>query len=262
MSKTRRVLLTLLALALLARPVDILLAAMLPDSSVNPVPQCIAGMAVTVLLLGVPAWLLRPWTSLRLTQKKSVWPGLAMAVTAAFLARAAMSPVDAAWQSWLGLTPDALPVPETVPVAMLHIAALAIIPAMLEEAFFRGAVLTSLLDGSRRITAVLLTTVSFALMHGNLADLPSLLAISLMLTLLMLHTGHIAVPVAAHLVYNLTALNWIDVPLWGSLLCGVGMIALMAYIIARQPKYAHQPMKWPDGLVAAVAIGVMLVNLM
>ncbi len=259
MSKTRRVLLMMLVLALLMHPLDILLAAMLPDVSVDPAPQCIAGMLVSTLLLGVPAWLLRPWTSARLTKTKAVWPGLMMAAAAAVLSRAALTPVDAAWQNWLSLSPDAMPVPGSVPVAMLYIAALAVIPAIMEEAFFRGAVLTGLLDGSRRVTAVLLTAGLFALMHGNAANLPSLLAVSLLLTLLMLRTGHIAVPMAAHLVYNLTALNWIAIPVWGSLLCGAVLLALSAYICVRQPKVAHPPMKWADGLIAAASVAVLAI---
>ena len=257
MSKTRRVLLILLALAVLKRPLDILLAVILPDPSVNPAPQCIAGMAVTILLLGVPAMLMLPWTSARLTKAKSAWPGLLMAGAAAVMSRTAMTPVDAAWQNWLNLVPAALPAPESVPMAMLYIAALALVPAITEEVFFRGAALTSLLDGSHRTTAVLLTTVIFVLMHGSIADIPSLLVISLMMTLLMLHTGHIAVPMTAHLVYNLTALNWIAIPLWGSLLCGAGLIALTSYICVRQPKVVHPPMKWADGLIAAATIVVL-----
>lgn len=262
MSKTRKALLTMLALALLMRPVEILLAAMLPDASVNPVPQCIAGMAVTLLLMGMPAWLLRPWTSVRLRQGKSLWPGMALAVCTALLTRAAMTPVDAAWQSWLGLEPEVLPVPDGLPMALLYLAALVIVPAAAEEAFFRGAVLTGLLDGSRRATAALLTTTFFALMHGSAANLPSLLVISLMLTLLMLHTGRLAVPMMAHLVYNLTALNGTGLPGWGSILCGTGLIALMAYICVRQPRVAHPPMKGLDGMIAAVAVGLMLVGLL
>lgn len=258
MSKTRKVLLTLLVLALLKMPVDILLAAMLPDASVNPVPQCIGGMLATLLLLGLPAWLLRPWTSARLPQRKSVWPGIAMAAAAGLLTRGAMSPVDAAWQGWLGVMPDALPVPENVLVALLYIAALVIVPALAEEAFFRGALLTGLLDGSRRATAVLLTTLAFTLMHGSAANLPSLLAASLMLTLLMLHTGRIAVPVTMHFFYNISALMWAGIPGWGSLLCGAGLIALLAYIILRQPKVAHLPMKAMDGLIAATAAAVLM----
>ena len=258
MSKTRKVLLTLLALALLKMPVDILLAAMLPDASVNPVVNCLAGALATLLLLGLPARLLRPWTSARLPQKKSVWPGIAMAAAAGLLIRGAMSPVDAAWQGWLALAPDALPVPESVPAALMYIAALAVVPALAEEAFFRGALLTGLLDGSRRATAVLLTTLSFTLMHGSAANLPSLLAASLMLTLLMLHTGRIAVPVTMHFFYNISALAWVGIPGWGSLLCGAGLIALLAYIIFRQPKVAHLPMRAMDGLIAAAAAAVLM----
>ena len=259
MSKTRRILLILLGLALLSRPVELLLAAMLPDASVNPVPSCVAGMAVSLLLLGVPAWLLRPWMSQRLPRKKSLWPDLLAALAAALLTRAAVTPLDAAWQTWLGLSPDALPLPETLPVAMLYVAALVAVPAVMEEIFFRGALLTSLLDGSRRWTAILLTAAAFALMHGSLANLPSLLVLSLLLTLLMLHAGHVAVPVTAHLVYNLTALGWTEIPLWGSLLCGAGLIALAVKLCFRQPRYAHLPMKGQDGLIAGAALVVLAI---
>lgn len=261
MSKTCRVLLTLLALAVLRWPLDMLLAAMLPDASVNPVPQCIAGMLLSIVLLGVPAWMLRPWTSDRLTQQKSALPGLAAGIAMAVLIRAALSPVDVAWQRWLNLASDALPVPESIPAAMLYILALAAVPAAMEETFFRGALLTGLLDGSRRMTAFLLTSLIFALMHGSLANLPSLLMLSAALTLLMLASGNIAVPITAHLVYNLTALNWPAIPLWESGLCGAALIALGTYLCVRQPKYAHQPMKWQDGLISAAAIGMLLMNL-
>ena len=141
----------------------------------------------------------------------------------------------------------------------MYIAALAIVPAVVEEVFFRGALLTGLLDGSRRATAVVLTTMAFALMHGNAANLPSLLAASLMLTLLMLHTGRIAVPM--HFFYKISALKWMDMQGWGSLLCGAGLTALAVYVCVKQPKVAHPPMKWVDGLIAA-AVAVMLVYVM
>jgi len=259
MSKTRKVLLILLALAVLKMPLDTLLAAILPDAAVDPMPGCIAGMALSLLTMGLPAWLLRPWTSPRLMRQKSAWRGPVLAAVAALWVRAAMAPADAAWQSALGLTPDAMPVPESMPLAMLYIAALVIIPALTEEAFFRGALLTVVLDGSRRITAVLLTAMAFVLMHGSLANLPSLLALSLMLTLLMLHAGRLAVPVTAHLVYNLTALlNWQAPDLTGSIACGVLAIVLAVNFCAAQPKIAHQPMKKPDGLIAAAAIAVLV----
>lgn len=257
MSKTRRVLLLLLGIALLRRPADMLLKAMLPDASVAPALVSTAGMGMTILLLGVPAWLLRPWQSLRLPQRKSRTPWILLGAATAVVSRAAITPLDAAWQDWLNLSPDLLPMPETVPMAILYLLALAVVPALAEEAFFRGTLLTSLLDGSRRVTAVLLTAVSFALMHGSLANLPGHLIFSLLLTLLMIRTGRIAVPTAAHFVYNLTALNWVSVPLWGSLACGLALIALAVWMILRRPKFAHPPMNGLDGLIAAAAVAVM-----
>lgn len=257
MSKTRKALLTLLALAALKMPVDLLLAAMLPDASVSPVMNCLAGALVSVLLLGLPAWHLRPWTSLRLPQHRSPWPGMLLGAAAALMTRAAMSPVDAAWQGMLALTPAALPVPETVPVAAVYILCLAVVPALTEEAFFRGALLTSLLDGSRRVTAVLLTALAFTLMHGSLAELPGLLAISLVLTLVMLHTGQITAAVTTHFFYNISALAWTGLPGRGSLLSGAALTGLAVYIILRQPKMAHPPMKKADGLIAAAALALL-----
>lgn len=260
MSKTRKVLLMLLALAVLKPLVDLLLAAMLPDGAVNPVPQCIGGMLAALLLLFLPAWLQRPWTSPRLAQQKVLWPGVAAAAIAAVLTRAALTPADAAWQAALSVAPEALPAPESIPLGMLYLAALVVVPALTEEAFFRGALLTGLLDGARRMTAVLVTTAAFTLIHGSLANLPSLLVLSLLLTLLMLYSGHIAVPMTAHLIYNLTALNWVNVPGWGSILCGAGLITLGVYLSVRQPKYAHPPMRLPDALLAAGAVAVAMLS--
>ena len=253
MSRMRKALLVLLTLALVKRPLDMLLAAVLPDISVEAAPQLLAAAATALLLLGVPALLLRPWTSPRLVQPEKQWPCLALAISAPLLTRAAMTPVDAAWQQALDLTAESMPVPQSAAMVALYILCLAIVPAVAEEAFFRGSLLTGLLDGSHRITAVLLTTASFALLHGSIESLPSLLVISLLLTLLMLHSGQVWVPVTAHFFYNICALPWRGVPLWGSILSGSLLIGLAIYIVIRQPKMAHPPMKGLDGLIAAAA---------
>ncbi len=257
MTRTRRALLALLTLALLKRPADVLLAAMLPDAAVNPLPGRIAGMAAALLLLGLPAWLLCPWTSANLPRAKSPWPGMGLAVMAALLARAAMSPVDAAWQSFIGIAPDALPVPNSLSAAIAYAAALAVIPAVAEEAFFRGALLTALTEGCRRGGAVLIVSLAFALMHGSAANLPSLLVISLLLTLLMLHTGRIAVPMAAHLVYNLSALSGTALPPWMGAACGAGLLALTGYLYLGRPAGVRPPMQKADCWIAAASLAVL-----
>nr|MBR4280535.1 CPBP family intramembrane metalloprotease [Clostridia bacterium] len=257
MSKMRKALLVVLTLALIKLPLDKLLAAVLPDVSVDAAPQLLATAAVTLLLMGVPALLLRPWTSPRLVRTEKRWTCLLLAVITAVLTRAALTPVDAAWQNALGLAAQTMPLPESAGETALYIVALALIPAVAEELFYRGSLLTGLLDGSRRGTAVLLTTAMFALMHGSLANLPGLLVISLLLTLLMLHSGSVAAPLAAHFFYNICALIWGSVPLWGSILSGAGLIALTGCIILRQPKLVHPPMKRADGLIAAAALAVL-----
>ena len=83
-------------------------------------------------------------------------------------------------------------------------------------------------------------------------------AVGLLLTLLMLHTGRIAVPVTAHFFYNISALAWPGVPGWGSILGGAALLEMIAYVIIRQPKMAHPPMKWADGLIAAAAVAVLI----
>lgn len=257
MSKMRKALLVMLTLALVKRPLDMLLAAVLPDVSVEAAPQLLAAAATALLLLGVPALLLRPWTSLRLVQPEKQWPCLVLAVCVSLLTRAAMTPVDSAWQQALSLTAETMPMPQNAAMVALYIICLAVIPAVAEEAFFRGSLLTGLLDGSRRPTAVLLTTLFFALMHGSIANLPSLLTVSLLLTLLMLHSGRVLVPVTAHFFYNICALAWVQIPWWGSVLSGVLLMVLAMYILIRQPKMAHPPMKWLDGLIVAAVLTVL-----
>ena len=85
MPKTRRALLVLLALALLKGPLDALLAKLLPDALVDPVPQWLAGAVVSVLLLGLPAWRLRPGSSPRLVRGVSLGKGIGLGVLAAVL---------------------------------------------------------------------------------------------------------------------------------------------------------------------------------
>lgn len=269
MSKTRKALLVMLMLALVKRPLDKLLASMLPDISVEAAPQLLAIAAMTLLLMGVPALLLRPWGSPRLVKLERQWPWLLLTPVAAVMLRAAMTPADAAWQRVLMRAeavlplPDAavntIPMPETAAAVALYIVTLAAVPALAEEIFFRGSLLTGLLDSSRRGTAVLLTAACFTLLHGNIVNLPTLLAASLLLTLLMLHTGNVMVPVATHFFYNITAFVEGEAPVWGSILSGAALIALAVYIIARQPKMAHPPMKKADGLLAAAALAALAV---
>ena len=258
MTRTRKSLLTLLALAALTEPARVILAALLPDAAADPVPGMLAGMALSLVMLGLPAWLLRPWTGTRLTRRGPLWSGVLLGAATAVLIRAAMGPLDLRWQELTGVMPRALPAPDGFSLGALCVVALAVVPALTEEAFFRGALLTGLLEGSRRVAAVHLTTVCFVLMHGNLASLPSLMVLAILLALLMIRTGHIAVPVAAHLVYNLTALKWTALPGWVGILSGAVLAGMVVYLANCHLPDGHRRMKTTDTLMAAAAIAVMV----
>lgn len=258
MTKTRKALLTLLLLALARRPLTLLLSAVWPGMATEVLPCCLAALTGTLLALALPAWLLHPWRSDRLTLRRPVLSGMAEGACAALLTRMAGIALDAAWQAAFTLTPRALPAPGTLPETLLSIAALVVVPALAEECFFRGAVLTSLLDGAPRVSAILLTAAFFALMHTSLANLPSLLLLSLVLTLLMLRTGRIAAPIAAHVVFNLTALFRLSPPLWASVLCGAALVGWLVRTGVRLPKRAHPPMQPADMLLTGASLGLCL----
>lgn len=258
MTKTRRTLLTVLLLSLLRPVTETLLARMLPAATVAPLPWWTACMTVTLLMLALPAWLLHPWRTDRLTRRCTLSTALLTGMALALLTRVSGAALDAAWQGVLGLSARSTPAPNTLPETLLYIAAMMLVPAIAEECFFRGAVLTSLLDGAPRWQAIGLTAAFFALMHTSLANLPSLLLLSLTLTLLMLHTGRIAAPIAAHLAYNLSAFLPDQPSMWLRLLCGAALVIWLVRTGIRLPKRAHPPMQRMDIALSAASLAVCL----
>lgn len=260
MSKTRRTLLTVLLLALVRHPLEVVLASLVPDLAPEPVAGCLAALTGTLLAVALPAWLLHPWRSDRLPRRRTALISIAEGAALALCIRMAGMALDALWQGALDLSVQGMDAPRSVPETLLYAAVMMIVPALAEECFFRGAVLTSLLDGARRWTAILLTTAFFALMHTSLANLPSLLLLSLFLTLLMLRTGRIVAPIAAHLVYNLTAWLPFAPPVWGSLLCGALLAAWLIRTCMRLPRMAHPPMQRTDLLLSGAALAACMAS--
>ncbi len=201
MTRKRAALLAALVLLLLTGPLKHAVALFLPDAAVDPVPHCIAVMAMSVALFGGASLLLWPWRPEGPQGRKRI--AFPAAILVGLLCRAVCSPLDEAWQSWLQLSPSALPRPDGAAEFALYALSLAVVPALTEEAFFRGALLGTM---GCSCAAILLVSLLFALMHGSWAALPSTLTIGLALTLLMARTKRLAAPILAHLAYNLTAL--------------------------------------------------------
>jgi len=155
-----------------------------------------------IVLLGIPAVLMRPWRSSRLAEEKRWWIYAAFLLTAAAVQPLAKH-LGPYWTDLIGAgEANAYPVPVNALETLLMICALAVLPAVCEEAFFRGAMLCGLMKKLGRSGAFWLTAAVFVLMHWQAEMLPFHIAVSLLLTLAMLRTGRIGLPMLMHAVIN------------------------------------------------------------
>ena len=172
-------------------------------------------------------------------------------------AQLALSPVTALWTDWTGAPLSALSLPENEAQWLLAVLALCVAPALCEEAFFRGGVLTGLTDAASRGTALALSTLLFALMHGSLAGLPAHLAISLLAGLCLLRWGMLRVCMLLHLGYNAMALLTPALPVSLGVSAPLGLLLAAAglWMAGGIPWHGrHGRMGLPERLMCALAI--------
>lgn len=101
--------------------------------------------------------------------------------------------------------PD-VPLPDNGAQIILALAAVGIVPAILEEMLFRGALLEGLKRELRPLTAVILTALLFAFMHGSLIGLPAHVALGLVITLLAIKQNNLQLPMIYHFSHNAASL--------------------------------------------------------
>lgn len=156
----------------------------------------------TAALLGVPAVLMRPWWSSRIAVERRWWV-YALFLLAALAVQPLTRGISHAWAELIGAgETTTYPMPENALEAVLMICALVVMPAVCEEAFFRGAMLCGLVKKLGCRGAFWLTAAVFVLLHWQPGLLPFHMAVSLLLTLAMLRTGRIGLPMLMHAVIN------------------------------------------------------------
>ena len=97
--------------------------------------------------------------------------------------------------------------------AVLWIIAMAVLPPVLEEAVFRGAILGTMKQYMGK-GAIFFSAALFALMHANFNQIPVAFCMGLILGWFAYSTGSIVVPIILHTCNNLLSVGY-------SLLCGV-----------------------------------------
>lgn len=91
---------------------------------------------------------------------------------------------------------------ERTPISLvLNLIIIAVLPAILEEAVFRGSVLRVLRPFGDWF-AVLVSSVLFGLMHGNVRQIPFAIIVGLVLGWLYVSTNSLRLPMAVHFANN------------------------------------------------------------
>lgn len=257
--KTRKALLVTLGVMLLRLPVGWGIQQLLPNPEGDPALFYAGLILQEALLWGLPALLMLPWRTRRLTlQRRS--PGLCMAaVLIGLIAQGALMALTPRWVALTGANQAALLMPQNNIQWVLAVLALVVIPAVTEECFFRGGLLTGLCDSMSTLSATALCTVIFALMHGSLAGFPAHMGISLLCSLAMAARGRLRVPMLLHMGYNGAALLLLTAPVADetalalTLLLAAALLWMLSQVLWRK---RSRPLGLTDSLLlAAVLLG-------
>lgn len=108
-----------------------------------------------------------------------------------------------AFFSDLGLSvPDAPQTMVQTPISLaLNLFTMAVLPALLEEMIYRGYILRTLRPYGN-LFAVVISSLFFSLMHGNLRQIPFAFIVGLVLGSLYVSTNNIWLPIAVHFANN------------------------------------------------------------
>ena len=174
--------------------------------------------------------------------------------------QATVAPLTQLWGNFVSAPDSQIAAADGAGEWCLQLLALAIVPAVLEEALFRGVVLQTLLDSASRFGAGMLTTLFFSLLHGNLAALPAHLLFGGALTLAEMRTGNLLVPMVMHAVYNASALFWRGMSAWWLIFCGAAVLALGIWALMTLPRTAKMRMKRGHIMLSAAILLLMAVQ--
>lgn len=263
MNPTRRALLVTLGAMLLRLPLG-WAAGQIPGVQDDPAVYYAAVILQEMLLWGLPALLLRPWGSERLKQDRCT--GLCVwAVLLGMAAQMAFMPLTEWWSGLTGANSASVLLPRNEIQWVLAVFALVVVPALTEEAFFRGGLMTGLYHRLGTCQSLMLSTLIFALMHGSLAGFPAHMGISLLCGLGMMRCGKLRVSVIMHMAYNGAALllSVYPVPFLPALPLGLVLAAACLWMIQdvcwRRGRYALRVKDW--AMLLTILAGTMVLYL-
>ncbi len=149
----------------------------------------------------------------------------------------------------IGIQPPEMPnyIDNSIPSLLLNIIIFALLPAILEEMVYRGYILRTLLPHGKMF-AILISSMLFALMHGNILQIPFAFIVGFACGYLAVKTGSIWISIMLHFLNNFmsmllqyTGINLTDqqnekvVLIVFSILGIIGLFAMLALFAKDDP---------------------------
>lgn len=168
-------------------------------------------------IIGLPAFIYvrwwRPgqWREIFDTWSRPSWRQSLQTLLASVVGLFFLTLVSNLWMAFLlsaGITPPmaAVSAPGNALEVILAVVAIALVPALCEEVFFRGILLTSLRRELPFRWALSLSALLFALMHGSLAALPVHIWLGFLLGMLVARHGSLQLAIVYHIGHNVSSL--------------------------------------------------------
>lgn len=137
-----------------------------------------------------------------LPEKGTFWTSLTVGIGFCYVANIAVSMLQSRFQNILPFAQNDVILPDGILGFVLSIISVAVAPALLEELLFRGAIMGNLLKYGKSF-AIFTSAFIFALVHGNLVQIPFAFLVGLVLGAMVIETGSIWTGIAIHFVNNL-----------------------------------------------------------
>lgn len=196
MKQSHQAILWTTAVMLLRAPLRLVLFGLLPEGA-DAAVQDIVLIAVQLLLWGIPLVAMRPSCG-----KEEPRPSALLIVPVGFALQYTMMIVCQWFSQLLQLEQTPFLPPETPLGWAMSILCRVIVPAALEELFFRGMLYGSIRRDYGEGSAFVISSAVFALCHGSLAGLPAHIMFALVLGWCMMSTGNIWLCILLHLAIN------------------------------------------------------------
>lgn len=179
--------------------------------SVNMLASLLAGVLIYIIAKRI----LHLKLSMRYRPERSLMKTGAMWMPACFMANMIFSLMAAYFTAFMGSTGISIPQadfsvrsPTTVAI-ILQFTYIVIVAPILEECIYRGLVLGALREYSNS-AAILLSALSFALMHSNIPQAVSAFATGVMFAVIAVNCGSVIPTITIHMLNNLMA-NYNDI---------------------------------------------------